>query len=311
MIRFYQNKTPQKGEIVIVSINSKENSLIKCKLLEYDGIEGVICRVDVSRNSAKIYNALEPGKIIPVICCDVNVNETRTYIDLNYVTMDKQQIAHYKERYEKILKIINVFSWIAGSSSEEFDDIEHFEYLSNPKILKMVQAILSDSLYQMTKDEICELFFDNVYKLHEVAKTWKNCLEIPAFMEKLIERFPKPKINLAINLHFQTNKCLGVKQIKMFFDKIKTCYTSFDSKVNIDIVVLASPLFRLVVNSDNLIDKNYQQYFDIINGLVNDSSLLDCPKIISCNVETSSGPKNQFKVINVFTEIVEESLIDI
>lgn len=309
MIRFYKNKTPQKGEIVVVSIKTNENSIITCDLLEYEGIEGVICRADVSRNKARVYNSLEEGKIIPVICLNVDVKENgTTYIDLNYVTMDKEQINHYKDRYDKILKIINIFSWIAGSSLEEFNDLEYSEYLNNPKIKYIVQNMLSDNLYMMTKDEICELFFENVYKLYEVLPSWTKCNTVPNFLEKMMERFPRPSISILLNINFQSSKCFGIKEIRKLSNNVTMAYQEFDKDINIEFSVLSTPLFRVVIKSDKINNTNYQQYYDIISSTINNFSNLDTlSQIVSCDINTSSGMKTEFKIISVETESVDEA----
>ena len=310
MIRFYKNKTPQKGEIVVVSIKTHKNSIITCNLLEYSGIEGVICRADVSRNSARVYNSLEVGQIIPVICSDVDMKPTgEIYIDLNYVTMDKEQISHYKDRYEKILRIIQIFTWICGTSLPQFENVEYNDYINHPEIKAITSSILSDSLYKMTKDEIQELFFEDVYKLHKIASMWKVCSEIPGFSEKLMERFPKPKISIILQLNLQSSKCYGTNEIKILSKKVNDAYQSFDPNINLEFTVITVPTFRVAIKSDNIDNMNYQQYYDIINEIVESFSHLNSSvKIVSHNIETSTGTKLPLKIISVDTEIVEATL---
>lgn len=277
MIRFYKNKTPQKGEVVVVCISNIDGPNITCSLLEYEGLQGMICRAEVSRNTMKAYKSLEPGKIIPTVCVAVDIKEDKTFIDLQYVSMDKTQVKHYKDRYESILKIINAFTWIAGSSLDKFNDLNHNDYLQNEEIRKIVSDMMDDSIHTLTKDEIIEYFYTNVNKLHSEANNWKYCNTIPNFLNKLFERFPKPVLMISSVISIKTNKFNGLSFIKSNLLKLEECIKLLDNKALIDIKLLKSseqiPEFKLTINSDIINENTLDTFKDNISKFVSISKL--------------------------------------
>jgi translation initiation factor 2 alpha subunit (eIF-2alpha) len=111
MIRLYSNKMPVSGEIVVVKITAFDDHtlIINASLLEYGGINGMICRTETSRNSAKRYKRLSVGKVIPVLCSAVDVKPNGDiFVDLNYVTFDKEQFYYIinDASYNKLFKLI-------------------------------------------------------------------------------------------------------------------------------------------------------------------------------------------------------------
>jgi translation initiation factor 2 alpha subunit (eIF-2alpha) len=290
MIRFYNNIAPNKGETVVASITSTEGAYITCKLLEYEGIEGIICRAEVSRNTIKIYKSLKPGKIIPVICTEVDIKDNNIYIDLNYVTMDKEQISHYIERYEQIQKIINIFTWIAGTCNPSFNNIEYNDYSNNKFIRKIIYNMLSDSLYKMTKDEIVDLFYNNTYKLHEEAVNWKLCNKVPMFLEKLFDKFPKPNLIINCVITITNTNCSGINEIKKILLNIENNILQFDKEATNNITIISSPMYRIIIKSNNITTINYYNYIDIINNIINNynNNFINIT-ITNYSIETNSG----------------------
>lgn len=308
MIRFYKNETPVKGETVVVCIKDCSTNNIICELLEYNCMEGMICRADVSRNSTKVFRSLEPGKIIPVICSDVDIKGDRKYIDLSYATFDKTQIAHYKERYEKIIKIINIFSWIIGSSMDEFKDLEYDEYMSNSKIRSLINTIMSDSLHKMTKDEIIDTFFENTNKLHNEASSWKINEIVPNFMKKLLDKFPKPVFAMNIGISLTSKRSNGIAHIQEFFVHLNELIVKIDDKAVVTLTLESSPQYKLIIKSERITEMNFNTYFESIKNLVDNTNnrFITC-KITDSKIEACNGVKIPEKIINVETGLINKA----
>ena len=299
MVRFYNNKYPAKGENIIVRIDDNSSINIKCSLLEYNDIEGMICSVDKSRWTSKSLKKLKVGDIIPVLCSDVFVkkeldNEV-VYIDLIYAAMEKERIKCYKDRFEKIQRIIMFFSDLVESTDEIF---------SQKEIDSKVKAMVKESLHTMSKDEIVSLFYNNITELHKVALTWSYCNSISDFMEKIVKKFPKPDITLNVTVEMSCTQSFGTKTIKdtckLISDKMKI----YDDQVEFSIKLIAIPNYQIIIKSAILMEQNVKTYFNHL-----------CTNIMECEIDGltinikqhSIDTSNEMK-IEFLTEDIENDI---
>ena len=316
MVRFYKNKYPIKGENVVVCIIDNSTINIKCSLLEYNCIEAMICRAEVSRMTSKAFKKLKPGDIIPVVCAEVSIkhedDKELVYIDLNYVAMDKDLAKHYKDRYDKIQRIVNFFAELVGSDNK-YSHLIRDEYLLNEDISKTIKLMVKESLHKMSKDEIESLFYENTIQLHEVAKQWTYCNSVPNFMDRLIKKFPQPSILLVIQFSLNTTKSFGIRTIKNTCNNILSQFKTYDDISDVQINLLAIPNYRLVIKSPNMSEQNMTTYFsylqEIFTNLCTSNNDLNI-NIFTHSFETSNGNKLNTKTIDVLTEVLDDNEID-
>jgi len=259
MIRLYSNKMPVSGEIVVVRITAFDDHtlIINASLLEYGGINGMICRTETSRNSAKRYKRLSVGKVIPVLCSAVDVKPNGDiFVDLNYVTFDKEQYDHYIERYNRFSKLVDSFTWMTAMHLGKLDDIEYDKLIEDPDIYDLVKKIIKTTLHTLTKDEIDELFFKQTIKLHrEYIPIWKEHIPIDDFEGKMLIRFPLPNMKIDLDILFSSLGCNGVKKLQTFCENFDTFIKEQLDNSSITFYNLTSPHFRFNISSPSISDE--------------------------------------------------------
>ena len=316
MIRFYSEKYPIKGEIVVVRIYDDSDKHLKCSLVEYNCIEGIICRAEVSRMTAKAFRSLKVNDILPVVCTDISIKQEDGKeifsIDLNYVVMDKEIVKHHIDSYEKTKRIVDFFAELVGSDAK-YSHLIREEYLLNNDISKTVKAMVKESLHKMTKEQIRLLFYENTIQLHEVAKQWTHCNSVPNFMNRLIKKFPKPSIQLIIQFSLNTTKSFGIRTIKNTCNNILSQIKTYDDISDVQINLSAIPNYKLVIKSPNMLEQNMTTYFsylqEIFTNLCTSNNDLNI-NILTHSFETTNGIKLNTKTIDVLTEILDDNEID-
>jgi translation initiation factor 2 alpha subunit (eIF-2alpha) len=313
MVRFYKDHTPSKGETVVVKITDC-SKIIMCELLEYNNLQGMICRAEVSRNTVKKYKSLSNGKIIPVVVSEVAKNELGTCIDLNYVVFDKEQESHYLGRYERIQKIINIFTQIAGSQIL-LDDCSFEEYYKNDDVIKLLKQMVKDSIRNLSKDDLINVFYENVQLLHDMVDSWNIKNYIHDFKNKLLRYFPKPKLRLILNLSIYTIKSFGIKSIKKICLDITNDILKLDDNANVNITLIATPEYRFEINSERMDETNILEYYNVVMNYCDrpEDRDIKCKKL-SQTVETTNGVKVKTdifsRIIDVQTVVVNGDVVD-
>ena len=256
----------------------------------------MICSVDKSRWTSRELKKLKVGDIIPVLCSEVSVikdkdtNKDMVYVDLIYAAMDKERIKCYKDRFEKIQRIITFFSDLLESTDESEN--------SSAKL----KSIVKESLHTMTKDEIVSLFYNNTTELHKIASTWMNCNLIPNFMDKLIKKFPRPAITINLIVEMTCIKSFGVQTIKNTCKNISDRMIAYDDQINFTIRLVSIPNYQIIIKSSKLTENNVKSYFSQVCTNIMEYNESDLVITIR---ERSIDSSNEMK-IDVLTEDVEE-----
>lgn len=289
MVRFYNNKIPIEGEVVVVRVDDTQDYRIKCSLLEYDNIEGLICKTETSRVSAKQFRGLDIGHVIPVTCSKIDVKSTgEVFIDLHYAALDKTLVEHYLNRYKNICKIYRSFAKIAAKSDVKYENMTFEECIRDQEILKMVEMMAEDSLHKLKKDDFEEIFYQNTFLLHEMAIKWEKCNEIPNFMPNLIKLYPKPQLHCLFKMHINSMSANGVKRITTYFSNMSSSLTEYDNEIELKINYMTAPNYTISLKSNNLSLDNYNCYVDIVNNvLYNTPGVI--VEIVSHHIETANG----------------------
>lgn len=266
MLCFYNKKEPTTGDPVVVRISSIENDIIHCKLMEYGGINGIICKADVSKKLTKIYNSLTEGKIIPVICVGINIKDNKfSSVDLNYNITDTTVIKNIMTQYESILKICNIIKWFSVSDNivqnEKHTNFSvEDEYFCQDKAIE----ILENTIYKLTKDEIIDIFYNNVDKLHTIIEEWKITDE---FKKVLLNKFPLPKKDISFFFNINNNNSYGIDIIRKTLRDIEDNISIYDKNAIIKLVVISAPKYKLLIESPSITILTYNEYYNNINNI--------------------------------------------
>jgi translation initiation factor 2 alpha subunit (eIF-2alpha) len=267
----FRSKIPQVGDVVVsvVTTIDKDFSRHKCVLPQYNNIEGIICRAELNRTTAKQFKKLVAGKIICTVCTAVNFKNSVYTVDLSYTNLDKELAQLNIGYYDKIMRIIDVFAYIIVTSIEDFKEIDYKDYKSNQQIMSLLDTIISDSLHTLKIAEIDELFFKDTIKLHQIAKSWVKCLEIPDFMNKLIIAFPRPNIDLDVIIEFKSSDCFAIRKIQEFIKSVNKTITDFDPTSDVNATIVTAPQYRIIIKSKKITYDSYDVYVNILKESFN------------------------------------------
>lgn len=318
MMKFYQNDYPNEGDLVVVSLTElQENNAHVCSLLEYGGVNGVICKVNIKKRD-KTFKNLKVGSVFLIVVSSVSEKKKPsdvTAIDLHYMEIDDEQIKSHIGRYQQYLNIIGAFTYIAADISpvdelskqdvrkqrkllkNKSDDEEKpslsFNYTDQDENVKAkVKIIIEETLHKYPKEEIETMFFKDTIELHKAASQWIECNKIPNFMDKLVIRFPKQKVNIIMTLHSKTLKCNGIEHIKNFYRQLNEVILKYDDKAMTEFSIQSMPECNVIIKSDLITPSNCKLYFNIIKEFIENSCDRHMNiKIVSCISDTSTSIK--------------------
>ncbi|XP_063902588.1 eukaryotic translation initiation factor 2 subunit 1-like isoform X2 [Zophobas morio] len=104
-VRFYEQKYPNVGDVVIVRVESIQDMGAYVRLLEYNNIEGMIPHSELSRRRIRsIQKLIRVGRNEAVVV--LRVDENKGYIDLSKRRANPSDLIQAEERYLKA-KLVN------------------------------------------------------------------------------------------------------------------------------------------------------------------------------------------------------------
>ncbi|KAL7421547.1 hypothetical protein Q5752_003316 [Cryptotrichosporon argae] len=113
MPRYYENKYPEVDQLVMVQVQSIEDMGAYVKLLEYDGIEGMILLSELSRRRIRsVQKLIRVGRNEVVVV--LRVDPDKGYIDLSKRRVSAEEIVKCEEQYEKGRAVDSILRQVAG-----------------------------------------------------------------------------------------------------------------------------------------------------------------------------------------------------
>ncbi|BEJ12020.1 hypothetical protein CspHIS471_0204800 [Cutaneotrichosporon sp. HIS471] len=120
MPRFYENKYPEVDQLVMVQVQSIEDMGAYVKLLEYDGIEGMVLLSELSRRRIRsVQKHIRVGRNEVVVV--MRVDPDKGYIDLSKRRVSAEEVVKCEEQYEKGKVVDSILTQVAkrrGVSAE-------------------------------------------------------------------------------------------------------------------------------------------------------------------------------------------------
>ncbi|TXT09027.1 hypothetical protein VHUM_02501 [Vanrija humicola] len=112
MPRFYESKYPEVDQLVMVQVQSIEDMGAYVKLLEYDGIEGMILLSELSRRRIRsVQKIIRVGRNEVVVV--MRVDPEKGYIDLSKRRVSAEDVVKCEERYEKGRAVDSILTQVA------------------------------------------------------------------------------------------------------------------------------------------------------------------------------------------------------
>ncbi|KAH0472284.1 MAG: uncharacterized protein KVP18_004857 [Porospora cf. gigantea A] len=113
-LRFYEQKYPQVDEVVQVKVNAIQDVGAYGTLLEYNNLEGMILKSELSKRRFRSVNKLiKVGRVECVMV--VRVDAEKGYIDLSKKRVSLEDIALCEDRYSKSKKVQQTIRHVAAT----------------------------------------------------------------------------------------------------------------------------------------------------------------------------------------------------
>jgi len=121
-MRYYANKFPEIDECVVVQVRQIQEMGAYVKLLEYDGIEGMILLSELSRRRIRsIQKLIRVGRNEVVVV--MRVDKEKGYIDLSKRRVSAEDVVKCDERYNKSKTVHSIMRHVAEKGDRDFEQL--------------------------------------------------------------------------------------------------------------------------------------------------------------------------------------------
>lgn len=213
MTRFYKNRFPKIGDVVMTKISEIHPNFAYVQLLEYDNAIGIIVASEVS---TKLYKAMSRfltiGKLQPALV--INVDENKGYIDLSKRLISPEEADLCEAKFKQNSQIINISNRIAQLLNVELEWILENWLWQLPyefhEIFSLFRSLASENiddngLKEFTQADIFKHLVDICkFKFKEEPKTVKALVELTSLggidVIKEVFRFLKEQIKFEVSI---------------------------------------------------------------------------------------------------------------
>lgn len=257
-MRFHKKTLPSPNDIVFVSPISFSENGVFCKLLEYDGKEGLILSTEIVRkwtDSKNNQKTFKYDKIYAVVVLEA----TNKHIDLSYRKVapeDREKFVNNFAYFKKIVHLVDEMVFFTGLDEKMM--YEKFVWtVTNGDHMTLYNNILRDpyNLVKMYLDEHLENVqaYANYVKghikeslVHKIIKEYMNdCSdEVNGFIDNMKSRITGTNIVMARGFQLYVFDVEGIYKLK----KILSDGFSFD----VEIRYICSPRYQIVGEGQNL-----------------------------------------------------------
>lgn len=174
--RFYENKYPKQGDLVIVEIKEVNEIGTYVSLLEYDCLQGMIPMTEMTNRRFKSVNKLAKVGRTEVVLV-LSVDEEKGYIDLSKSRVSKDDSDQFEKKWNKSKCVQSIMNRVAIETSKSLIDIhcmftwpmykkygnvyeklceyvENSESIENEEIFKNLEKDVKDSIIKNIKKRI-------------------------------------------------------------------------------------------------------------------------------------------------------------
>jgi translation initiation factor 2 subunit 1 len=232
MVRFYRQKYPDIGEIVMVEISKITQTGVYAKLLEYDDIVGLITINELSKR--RIRSIHQYVRLEKKCCAAVfRVDEEKGYLDLSLriVTMEDRRTCEERWRISK--QINTIFRAVADNL-----DIH---------ISRLYEDVLWD-LYEEEGENALEVLALALGNYKQFCQKWKIPKSIIEELEKALQHhFTIFPVYIVKRIELTCFTCNGIDAIKA---AVEDALIEHDPDKNIRVLVENIPIYRVCITDD-------------------------------------------------------------
>jgi translation initiation factor 2 subunit 1 len=261
--RFYKNKYPEVGTIVMVKIMEKNEYGYGVKLLEYNNILGFITMSELIKHKMRKKNVVKINDELPLYVLFVDVN--KKYINLSKTKLLQENVDQFISNYRFRTNLNKLGVEIYNLSKKYINDITVKDVMSNT-IWKLYETYNVDE-----NNNYEQIYNETVRKLDKLD----NILECDIISKELSEKLVN-NLNLRIvkkNMVSETEIKLmvmskeGVYAIKHILDiKLDPKYSNF----KLDIYTFGTREYKIMLYGpcDNIGSEIIDSIIDTINSRI-------------------------------------------
>ncbi|PWN41079.1 putative SUI2-translation initiation factor eIF-2 alpha chain [Ceraceosorus guamensis] len=229
-MRFYEKTLPDAEDVVMVQVRQIAEMGAYVKLLEYDGVEGMILLSELSRRRIRsIQKLIRVGRNEVVVV--LRVDKDKGYIDLSKRRVSPEDIIRCEERFNKSKAVHSILAHVSGKLNKPLEEL--YEAISWPLDKKFGHA------YDAFKLAVTE------------SETVFTGLELDADVQRELQaniarRMTPQPVKIRADVEVTCYNAAGIDGIKSALQAAEDLQTE---EIPIKVKLIAPPLYVLVTNS--------------------------------------------------------------
>jgi translation initiation factor 2 subunit 1 len=295
--RMYENEYPEIGDIIIVKVTSINELGAYVNLLEYNNINGIIMKTELSRKRIKSINKFIRVNRVEIVNV-INIDKERGYIDLSKKKILPEEIKNMQIKWNKTKTVALVMKDLAMLSKINIEEL--YELFCWSLYKQYTHAYNAFKLI-LTQPEILDEYFD----LSTLDEKYNKIKELLIYVIK--KRFTSKFIKFKSELEISCLSFRGIESIKealsdgvSYFNEI---VKSYDIKPELFINLKTPPIFIITINCNST---NQIEVSNLKNILI---SVID---VISNSIISKEGTLYISKLPDILIDldILQENDID-
>ena len=226
--RFYRQKSPKLGEVVMVQVLRMEFGFVDASLLEYNNIEGLLVIKKRSRIRPKIIRT-RVGRREPMMV--ISLDENKGYLDLSTKHISYDDSIECKNKYNKGKSVNIILCQVACATNTDIERL--YETIVWPLNDRYEHAL--DAFKFAVSD--ADTTFEGLDMTPEIRSSLINIIK-----ERLAP--PKTKISAVFSL-----TCFEYDGIDAIKEALTAGMSLSTSEISINIRLLAAPVYLMTIST--------------------------------------------------------------
>lgn len=253
--RFYENVYPDRGDIIMVKILSKNDGYHSIRSLEY-GCGGLITDRNLRQRGkrSRKKNLVNIGDVIPAEIINIDDNN---YLELSRYYLAEDETANIIEEYKWMCKIHRLgleIAYLYDLFTKDKNDV--YSVLSNTTWRIM------DTLYDKNEDidnsDIYRYILSNISTLFDTG--YFDNLSKDYILNNIVDRITEQELITETDISLKVYSEDGINAIKDIFNNV----SKIDNKnVNVKILMSSAPIYKIYLTGGTL-----DEHSDIIDNIM-------------------------------------------
>lgn len=227
--RFYQQRFPEKDELVMVKVKRIAEMGAYVSLLEYNGLEGMILMSELSKRRIRsVKKIVRVGRHEVVLV--LRVDQEKGYIDLSKKRVSPEDVVRCEERFSKSKKVHQIMCHVAQKHEICVDQL-------NMAITWPLQKLYGHAL--------------DAFKDPEFVTSIVHTLNIPdevkaSLIEDVKLRLASHTMRMRVRVDLRCSGPAGVEAVRAALLKGKEVAAAGDPDADVKLKLIAPPSYTLI-----------------------------------------------------------------